>query len=193
MNRGKEKKGNENGLLKRILLRLYAIPGGLIFGITNTARCRNSNRNKEILHGVEKKNPKVVLEFEYALKRVMITIGCDECGIDEEGSAGMLMEDHSNLSSFEQTNTSYKTEETGSLFSEHLMIGNQDGGDNGREIKVGGKKEKTNNSPSWPSSLDIGSCKRSLYKGFKTDRSSDEDYIPTERNVKKLTKIRIHK
>ena len=190
MNRSKEKKGNENGLLKRILLRLYAIPGGLIFGITNTARCRNSNRNKEILHAVEKKNPKVVLEFEYALKGVMITIGCDECGIDEEESAGILMEDHSNLSLFEQTNTSYETEGTGSLFSEHLMTGNQDGGDDGREIKVGGKKEKTNYSPSWPSSLDIGSSGRSLYKGFKTDRSSDEDYIPTERNVKKLTKIK---
>ena len=37
------------GLLKRVVLRSYAIPGGLVFGITQTAKCRNRTRNEEIL------------------------------------------------------------------------------------------------------------------------------------------------
>ena len=70
------------------------------------------------------------------------------------------------------------------------MTRNQDGGEDGRKIKVGGKGEKANYSPSWPSSLDIGSSERSLYKGFKTDRSSEVDYIPETRNEKKLMEIK---
>ena len=188
LNKGSMKK--DEGLLRRAVLRSYVIPEGITFGITHTARCRNSDKNEEILHAVEKTNPKVMMEFEFALKGVMITIGCDECGIDREQTTGLLMENHSNQSSFEQTNTLYTSDGTGSLFSEQLMTGVQGDSENGRVIKVGGENRITNYSPSWPSSLDIGSSERSLYKGFKTDRSSDEDYIPPKKRVEKLEEIK---
>ena len=56
------------------------------------------------------------------------------------------------------------------------MTGNQNEVENGRKIKIEVNKEATNYSPAWPSSLDIGSSEKNLYKGFKTDRSSDGDY-----------------
>lgn len=63
------------GLLKRAVLRSYVIPEGITFGITHAAGCRNSERNDEILQAVEKTNPRVMMEFEFTLKGVMITIG----------------------------------------------------------------------------------------------------------------------
>ena len=190
MNEGRGSMGDGVRLLKRVVLRSYAIPEGLTFGITHAARCRNSTRNEEILHAVEKTNPKVVMEFEFALKGVMVTIGCTECGIDREQTTGLLMENHSNQSSFEQTNTAYTSEGTGSLFSEEMMTGVQGETSNGRVIKVGGNKELANYSPSWPSSLDIGSSEKSLYKGFKTDRSSDEDYVPSTGKIERMEEIK---
>ena len=47
-----------------------------------------------------------------------------------------------------------------------------------------------NYSPSWPSSLDIGSSEKNLYKGFKMHRSSDEDYTPSEPRGKRMEEIR---
>ena len=184
MNLGTESGVDGQGLLKRIVIRSYAIPDGLSFGITHTARCRNSNRNEEILHIVEKTKPKVALEFEATLKGVMMTIGCDECGIDKNQTAGLVMENHSDASSFEQEETQTDSIGTGSLVSEHLITGNQGETGNGRTIDIGSKKIQANYSPSWPSSLDIGSSERSLYKSFKTDRSSDEDYIKRNGNSK---------
>ena len=101
MNLGEDNMVEGQGLLKRVVIRSYAIPEGLTFGITHTARCRNSNRNEEILHIVEKTKPKVVIEFEATLKGVMMTIGCDECGIDKNQTTGLIMENHSEASSFE--------------------------------------------------------------------------------------------
>ena len=190
MNKGEGSMEKGDGLLKRMVLRSYAIPEDLTFGITHTARCRNSNRNEEILHAVEKTNAKVMMEFEFALKGVMITIGCDECGIDREQTTRVLMENHSNQSSFEQTDTAYTSEGTGSLFSKQLMTGVQEESENGKIIKVGGKSEIANYSPSWPSSLDIRSSERSLYKGFKTDRSSDEEYVPSGKRGEKMEEIK---
>ena len=63
------------------------------------------------------------MEFEFALKGVMITIGCNKCGIDKNQTSGLLMENHWMTSSFEQTEKMSSSEGTGSLFSEHLMTG----------------------------------------------------------------------
>ena len=93
-------------------------------------------------------------------------------------------------SSFEQTGGISSSEGTGSLFSEQLMTGIQGEENDGRVIKVGGKKNETDYSPSWPSSLEIGSSERSLYKNFKTDRSSDEDYVPENRGIEKLIEVK---
>ena len=62
------------------------------------------------------------------------------------------------------------SEGTGFLFSKHLMMGIQGEEENRRQIKVGGKGKQANYSALWPSSIDIGSSERSLYKVFKTDR-----------------------
>ena len=190
MNLEKESMEKDMGLLKETVLRSYVIPEGISFGITHTARCRNSNRNDEILQAVEKTNPKVMMEFEFALKGVMITIECNECGIDKTQTSRLLMENHSITSSFEQTKKMSNSVGTGSLFSEHLMTGVQGEEKNGREIKVGGNNNQANYSPSWPSSLDIGSSERSLYKNFKTDRSSDEDNVPENTRAQKLIEIK---
>ena len=178
------------GLLKRAVLQSYVIPEGITFGITHTAGCSNSDRNDEILQAVEKTNPKVMIEFEFALKGVMITIGCNECGIDKNQTSGLLMENHSEGSSFEQTEGISSSEGTGSLFSEQLMTGVQGEENDGRVIKVGGRKDEVNYSPSWPLSMEIGSSERSLYKNFKTDRSSDEDYVPENKGIEKLIEVK---
>ena len=70
------------------------------------------------------------------------------------------------------------------------MTGNQGETTNGRKIDIGSTKTQAIYSLSWPSSLDIGSSERSLYKGFKTDRSSDEDYIPEGKAFRRLTEIK---
>lgn len=70
------------------------------------------------------------------------------------------------------------------------MTGNKNELENGREIQVGGSKKIGNSSPSWPSSLDIGSWKNSLYKGIKTDILSDEDYFPLIQKIGKLMEIK---
>ena len=90
MNLDKESREKSEGLLKRVVLRSYAIPEGITFGITHTTRCRNSNRNKEILHAVEKTNTKMMMELDFALKGGMITIGCNECGIDKDQTKDYL-------------------------------------------------------------------------------------------------------
>ena len=163
----KESMERNMGLLKRAVLPSYMIPEGITFGITHTTGCRNSNRNYEILQAVEKTNPKVMMEFEFPLKGVMITIGCNECGINKNQTSGLFVENHSMTSSFEQTEEMSNSEGTGSLFSEQLMTGVQGEENDGRVIKVGGKNNRANYGPSSPSSLDIGSWERSLYKDFK--------------------------
>jgi len=83
--------GKSECLIKRVVMTSYAIPESIRFGLTHEEICRNRNRNKEILYVVEKANAKVVAEFEFALKGGMVTIGCENCGIDKEESAGVLL------------------------------------------------------------------------------------------------------
>ena len=57
-------------------------------------------------------------------------------------------------------------------------------------IKVGGTQPKTDYSPLCPSTLDTGASDRSLHKGFRMDKSSDEDYIPSEPKGRNMEELR---
>ena len=76
--------------------------------------------------------------------------------MDKEDTTGLLIDEHSDRSSYEVQQLSYASQGTGSLFSEHLMTGDQGNMMMRREIKVRGNKKVDNYSPSWPLSLDIG-------------------------------------
>jgi len=92
MEEKRELVGKSGFLIKRVVMTSYAVSEGIRFGLTHEEKGRNSNMNNEILYLVEKTNPKVVSEFEFALKGVMLTIGCENCGIDKEQSGGVLLQ-----------------------------------------------------------------------------------------------------
>ena len=92
MEEKRELVGKSGYWIKRVVMTLYAILEGICFGLTYEEKCRNKKRNEDILNLGEKTNPKVVSEFEFALKGVMLTIGCGYCGIDKEQSAGVLLQ-----------------------------------------------------------------------------------------------------
>lgn len=79
-----------------------------------------------------------------------MTIGYDEWGIDKEQSAGILREDRSSWSSFEQTRMSENSEGRGLLFLKYLITGNQGEQGDRKEKKIEGNKKAANYSPSWP-------------------------------------------
>ena len=92
MEEKRELVGKSGFSIRRVVMTLYAIPEGIRFRLTHEEKGRNSNRNNEMLYLVEKTNPKVVSEFEFTLKEVMMTIVCENCVIDKEQSAGVLLQ-----------------------------------------------------------------------------------------------------
>src|ERR1700712_1791519 len=145
--------GKSGCLVKRVVMTSYAIPEGIRFGLTHQEGCKNANRNNEILYLVERANPKVVSEFEFALKGVMLTIGYDNCGIDKEQSAGVLL-NHSQDSEYIQGSVPES--------EKYLSIGSP----NAAAVS------------SWGNSTIIDklqSSERSLYKNYKSDNTADEN------------------
>jgi len=106
---------------------------------------------------VGKADLKVVSELEMVLKGVMITIGCcNGCGIDKEQSAGILFEHLQN--------------------SEYVRSWVPDS-----ENYVSMESPTASAVSSWGNStiLDrLPSSGKTLYKNYKDDRTSDEDYMP---------------
>ena len=181
----------EEKLLVRAVRRSYVIPEGIRIMIEHVEGCRKSGEDEKLISCVKRANPETANELQISIRTALAFVGCKkECRMDKEDTTGLLIDEHSDRSSYEPPQTNYTSQGTGSLFSEHLMTGDQGDTRMGREIKVGGNKKLANYSPSWPSSLDIGSSEKSLYKGFKMDRSSDEDYVPVKPRQKKLKEIR---
>ena len=65
----------------------------------------------------------------------------------QKNTTGRLIEEYSDKSSYERSGKECSSQGTGSLFSEHLMTGNQGEIENGKEIKVEGNKKIANYSP----------------------------------------------
>ena len=181
----------EEKLLIRAIRRSYVIPEGVRIVIEHIEGCKKAGEDEKLINCVRQANPGTANELQVAIRTALAFIGCKKgCRMDKEDTTGLLIDEHSDMSSYEQSTDSYISQGTGSLFSEHMMTGNQGEMEGGRTIKVGGNNKIANYSPSWPSSLDIGSSEKSLYKGFKMDRSSDEDYVPSEPRGKKMEEIR---
>ena len=181
----------EEKLLVRAIRRSYVIPEGIRIVIEHVNGCNRAGEDEKLINCVRQSNPGTAKEMQVAIRTALAFIGCrKECRMDKEDTTGLLIEEHSDISSYEQSGREYSSQGTGSLFSEYLMTGNQGETENGKGIKVGGNKRITNYSPSWPSSLDIGSSEKSLYKGFKMDRSSDEDYTPPKKIGKGMEEIK---
>jgi len=155
---GKREEIEKDGaLVRRVVMTSYALPSGLQIGLKHDRRCLNKDKNEDIMSVVEKADPKVVSELEMVLKGVMITIGCcNGCGIDKEQFAGILFEH--------------------SQDSEYVRSSVPDS-----ENYVSMESPVASAVSSWGNStiLDrLPSSAKMMYKNYKYDRTSDEDYVP---------------
>lgn len=178
-------------LLVRTSIESNMVPEGFPIIITHVGNCDNGEIDGKVVESVMKAKPKTVNELEIVTKALLAHAGCNNlCKIEKENTAGIVYKDHSDNSSYEQSSAMDTDNGTGSLMEENLMTRNQGESSNGRIITVGGKTHRNANySPSWPSSLEVGSSERNLYKGFRMDRSSDETYVPS-RIVPELVQLK---
>ena len=179
-------------LLVRVSTKSYMVPEGFPVIITHVGNCGNGEIDGKLVESVMRAKPSTVNELEVATKAVLAHAGCNSmCKIEKGNTAGIVYKDHSDNSSYEQSSAMDTDNGTASLIEENLMTGNQGESDDGRMITVGGKPQgNANYSPSWPSSLDIGSSEKSLYRNFRMDRSSDESYIPSKVVVPELVELK---
>ena len=179
-------------LLVRTSTKSYMVPEGFPVIITDVGDCDNEKIDGKLVESVMRAKPRTVNELEIATKAVLAHAGCDSlCKIEKGNTAGIVYTNHSDNSSYEQSSAMDTDNGTASLMEENLMTGNQGESNNGRMITVGGKPQgKAKYSPSWPSSLDIGSSEKALYKGFRMDRSSDESYVPSKVVVPELEELK---
>jgi len=148
--------GKSGKMVARVLITSYALPDGLKFSLKHVENCPNEGRDDEVWRFVEKANPSVVSELEVVLRGAMLTIGCDGCGVNKECSAGILF-NHSQDSEYIPSQTQ------------------------GTESYVSVMSPTSSAPSSWGASTILGHLppsERELYKKFKEDRSSDEDYQP---------------
>ena len=153
----REEIGKDGALVRRVVMTSYALPSGLPIVLKHDRACLNGDRNEDIMSVIEKANPKVISELEMVLKGVMITIKCcDGCGIDKGQSAGILFE-HSQDSEYVRSSVP----------------------DSENYISI--ESLAASAVSSWGNStiLDrLPSSERGMYKNYKDDRTSDEDYVP---------------
>ena len=181
----------EEKLLIRAVRRSYVIPEGVRIIIEHVEGCNRAREDERLIDCVRRSNPGTANELQVTMRIALAFIGCKRgCRMDKEDTTGLLIDEHSDKSSYRPSEPEYTSQGTGSLFSEQLMTGNQGENDGGRVITIGENKDIANQSPSWPSSLDIRSSERSLYRGFKMDRSSDEDYVASISKRKIMEEIR---
>ena len=181
----------EEKLLVRAVRRSYRIPEGVRIVIEHVKGCQGVGEDERLINCVRHAKPETANELQTSIRTALAFVGCMKgCRMDKEDTTRLLVDEHSNVSSYEHFETNETSQGTGSLFSEHLMTGNQGEQENGKKIKVGGNRERANYSPSWPSSLDINSSEKNLYRGFRMDRSSDEDYTPNVPKKNKMEEIR---
>jgi len=151
----REEVRNSRKMLATVLTTSWAMPNGLPVKLRHVEGCNNRYNDALIMRVVERTKPATVTEFEISVRSSLLTIGCDGCGIDKTTSAGVLFRH--------------------SQHSEYLPP-TQDSGSSGSRGSPGASQIS-----SWGNStiLDrLPSSERDLYKGFREDRSSDEDYVP---------------
>jgi len=148
--------GKDGCLVRRVVMTSYALPMEITIRLKHKNGCKNAGENEGIMSMVERANPKVVSELEIVLKGIMMTIGCNGCGVDKEESAGVLF-DHSKDDEYIQSSIP-RSEDYMSIESPNASA-----------------------VSSWGNStiLDrLQSSERVLYKNYRDDRISDEDYVP---------------
>ena len=142
-------KMEDEKLLIRAVRRSYVIPEGVRIIIEHVEGCKKTEEDEKLIDCVRRSNPGTANELQVAIRTALAMVGCKrECRMDKEDTTGLLIEEHSDRSSYEQSERTYTSQGTGSLFSEHLMTGNQGEQNEGREIKVGGNNREAKYSPS---------------------------------------------
>jgi len=161
---GKREEIERDGcLVRRVVLTLYALPMGLTIRMKHVDGSKKAKEDEGIMSLVERANLKVVSELEMVLKRIMITIGYNGCGVDKEESAGVLF-DHSQDDEYIQSSVP-RSEDYMSIESPSASA-----------------------VSSWGNStiLDrLQSSERALYKNYEDDRISGEDYRPPKGKISK--------
>jgi len=156
--------GKSGKMVARVLITSYALPDGLKFSLRHVNDCPNASRDDEVWKFVGKANPRVVSELEVVLRGALLTIGCNGCGLNKECSAGILF-NHSQD-------------------SEYVPSQSQ-----GSESYVSIMSPSTSAPSSWGASTILGHLppsERELYRKFREDRSSDEDYQPRKTTNKEV-------
>jgi len=151
----REEVRNSRKMLATVLTTSWAMPNGMPVKLKHVENCRHFNSDELILSVVDKARPATVTEFEMCLRGVLLTLGCNNCGVDKTTSAGVLFR-HSQ-------NSEYRPPTQESVSS-----------GTGRSLNA-------SQVSSWGNSTILDrllSSERALYKGYKDDRSSDEDYVP---------------
>jgi len=144
---------DDGKLLATVLTRSWALPNGMQIKLRHKEGCRNAGNDALIMNVIEKANPVTITEFEIGLRATMLTIGCEDCGVDKTTLVGVLFRHSQNPEYLPETGNSRSTDESPS----------------------------SSGVSSWGNStiLDqLPSSERKLYKNFKDDRTLDESYSP---------------
>jgi len=86
----REEVRDDGKLLATVLTRSWALPNGMQIKLSHTEGCRNAGNDALIMNVIEKANPMTITEFEIGLQATMLTIGCENYGVDKTRSAGVL-------------------------------------------------------------------------------------------------------
>jgi len=156
--------GKSGKMVARVLITSYALPDGLRFSLKHVNDCPNANRDDEVWKFVGKVDPRVVSELEVVLRGALLTIGCNGYGLNKKCSAGLLF-NHSQD-------------------SEYVPSQSQ-----GSESYVSIMSPRSSAPSSWGASTILGhlpTSERELYRKFREDRSSDDDYQPRKATNKEV-------
>ena len=154
----REEIGRIRCLVRRVVMTSYALPMGLTVRLRHANGCRNREEDERIMGLVERANPKVVSELEMVMKGIMMTIGYNDYEVDKEESAVVLFE-HSQDDKYVLSSIPNS--------EDYMSI----------------ESPSASAVSSWGNSTifdRLESSERALYKNYKDDRMSDEDYRPTK-------------
>ena len=152
-----EKPGSEGKLLTKLHVNSYKVPKGLYLTFVHVGRCMNGDKEEAWNRLITSGEPKCISELNALLRALFGMSGCERCHVDKTTVAGLLFnhsqDDLFSVGSTPSDGDSYVSMETASDIS-----------------------------GSWPASEIISQLplsEQKLYGSkFKSDNSSDSDYVP---------------
>jgi len=168
------------GLVSAVRHEYQAPAGGLDFlHFCHSPLCANSTfvANNYICGVVNGTKVESWRDVEIAVSAAMASHGCDGCGLDKESSSGLYFRQHSQG---ESTFVPSQLTSSGSLVSTQDVLPAPAPSmvEPGAPSRPRNSQVMDSHDNGLPPSLEISSGERKMYRRFRMDCSSDEDYVP---------------